>query len=259
MPYKDVRRICKDEPNLCKDHFWIGKAIEDFKIIEDKSMYPYADDYYNYLAARVREINRLRLMYPTLNPKDFGIKINDISLLSENDLRAIATSIDNAYLQKRLPSLRLTQEKDIGKLRRKIYNYFLLTEQRLRETPELEEKANRTSLKIVRYLEKTYPDNFYYDEIEREGPYKEGRNPIPDNYEFRINDFIIVNLPYDEKQVIFATRIGRRYIMEIVNYPDGKIRRVPPLFQEFLERMGLTYKAANELYGYVFPRSETWI
>ncbi len=256
MKFKKTKQGCRKNPDLCKGDFWKIKAVDNYGTEpENYYPYPYKDNYYNYLAARVRGINRQikgLLKYPNVKPEDFGLSLEQIRALPYEKLKNIAAAIDSEIDRKAFEPLDLSEEETHVALYRRLNTYFDTVDRNLQEIPKLERKAEKTSIKIAEHLRNTYPNRFNYKEIEREELFPPGNRINSPGFRLDREDFVVVRTPYDEVESVFATLTLEPPRVEVMVYSSGRVDRLPDLFEEFLVRMGLTYRAAGELYGYNF-------
>ena len=129
---------------------------------------------------------------------------------------------------------------------------------RLQEIERLEEKADFVSFKLARYLRNTYPNYFYAKELEADFPLQNLRVPLPVNSPFANENFLFVTDPNGTRGILFSTFITDPPQIEV----SLNVDKIPSLFQEFLQKMGLTYKAASDLYDFNFRTlqiDEKWI
>lgn len=261
----ECKSYTRARPKLCDDKFWVAKTKTDYG--EEALLFnPYRNKYYNYLAARVRAINKqikdIRRS-PNFRPEDLGrIRLDQLELLSEEDLRNLAFRIDNEFIRRGKPSLELAQEESYYDLLSRLTEYFITSEERVAEILPLEEKANNTSFKIAKYVRGLFPDHFRFIQITRQ-KLPVGRYPVIGNRNW--DDLILIKTPYNEMQLFFSTQETAKIPEglaqeEVVNFTNER-RELPSLFVDFLQIMGLTYEAAEELYGYRFEyqASENWI
>jgi hypothetical protein len=261
---EETKQKCKQRRNACKGLFWLLKAKAQYGE-EPKDFYNYQDNYYNYLAARVRGINRQikgLLKFPNLTPQDFHMEINQLYELNIDDLKKIASSIDIEFERKGFKAIYLSDEETEANLIRRIKRYFETVQDRFEEIPILSELAENTSLEIAEYLRETFPNKFKYVEATKEKLFPVERRPISPGFYPDKEDFVVLRTPYDQLEVIFATYAVNPPEIEVVQYSNGRIEGLPSLFEEFLQRMGLTYRAAGELYGTNFrslTRRHDWL
>lgn len=167
-----------------------------------------------------------------------------------------------------------TEARDMYGFKDHYYNYLAarvrhlvrdlnIDRNRMAPIPDYDRRVNEIEMmseEIARYLKENYPYNFVYITKNEELPPRTGRGPLPNNK--LAEKLIVITDSSGRKAAAFGTSSVSPYLLEILHYPDGNIDKLPSLFQEFLKRMGLTYRAAGLLYNVDFsgiPNKGDWI